>query len=99
MSDWTLNWSIFDESKIAEGESMSTMNVICRMDEDRVAELDKLGEYYDRDRSFLINQAVDRFLRYHQWQIEEVEKAIAEADAGKVLSQEEFEAEVKTWCK
>jgi predicted transcriptional regulator len=69
------------------------------MDEDRVAGLDKLGEFYDRDRSYLINQAVDRFLSYHQWQVEEVEKAIAEADAGEVLSEEEFEAEVKKWCK
>jgi RHH-type rel operon transcriptional repressor/antitoxin RelB len=78
---------------------MSKVNVTCRMDEERVAGLDKLGQYYDRDRSYLINQAVDRFLSYHQWQLKEVEKAIAEADAGELLTEKEFDAEMKKWRK
>ena len=78
---------------------MEKVNVTCRMEKDRVAGLDKLGQYYDRDRSYLIKQAVDRFLNYHQWQLEEVDRAIAEADAGDLLTEKEFEADMKKWRK
>lgn len=78
---------------------MTKVNVTCRMDDDRVAGLDRLGEYYDRDRSYLINEAVERYLSYHQWQLDEVDKAIAEANAGELLSEKEFDVEMKKWRK
>jgi predicted transcriptional regulator len=61
---------------------MKTINVTCRIPEDKVALLDKLGAHYDRDRSYLVNQAVEGFLSMHEWQIQEVEKALKEAEAG-----------------
>jgi len=61
---------------------MEKVNVTCRMNKAQVALLDKLGEHFDRDRSYLVKQAVAEYLSTHQWQIEETERAIAEADAG-----------------
>jgi len=61
---------------------MRKVNVTCRMTEAQVALLDKLGAHFDRDRSYLVNQAVAGFLSMHQWQIEETQRAVAEADAG-----------------
>ena len=46
----------------------------------------------DRDRSHLINQAVESYLEVKRWHIEQIEKAVADADAGKFASPEEVEA-------
>jgi len=61
---------------------MKNVNVTCRIKEDRVAMLDKLGSHYARDRSYLINQAVESYLSMHEWQIAEIEAALKEAAAG-----------------
>ncbi len=68
------------------------VSVTVRLDQDTVSFLDRLAEVQDRDRSYLIKQAVGNFVRLHRWQIEEIEKAIEEADAGLFLSDEEAAA-------
>lgn len=68
------------------------VNVTVRLDQDTVAFLDKLAEAEDRDRSYLIKQAVANFVQLHRWQIEEIKKAVAEADAGQFLTDEESAA-------
>jgi predicted transcriptional regulator len=71
---------------------MKKVNVTCRLDGDAVAFLDELGARTDRDRSYLIKDAVRRYISLHRWQIEEVEKGIAEADRGEFATDEEVEA-------
>ena len=68
------------------------VNITVRLDQETVAFLDELAEVQDRDRSYLIKQAVANFVRLHRWQIEEIEKAVKEADAGLFLSDEETAA-------
>jgi predicted transcriptional regulator len=41
-----------------------------------------LTRSHDRDRSYLIKVAIDSYLAYHQRDIKEIKKAIAEADTG-----------------
>jgi predicted transcriptional regulator len=76
---------------------MEKVNVTFRIEKDRVAMLDELGQSCDRDRSYLMNQAVEEFLARQRWQIEEVKRALAEAKEGKFLTEEEFLAEVASW--
>jgi predicted transcriptional regulator len=71
---------------------MTKVNVTCRLDGESVAFLDTLGKNLDRDRSYLIKDAVNRYIEMHRWQIEEIQKAITEADAGEFASGEEVEA-------
>ena len=68
------------------------VSVTIRLDQDTVAFLDRLADVEDRDRSYLIKQAVADFVRLHRWQIDEIEKAVKEADAGLFLSDEETTA-------
>jgi len=68
-----------------------------RLDPDTVAFLNKLAELQDRDRSYLIKQAVGNFVELHRWQIEEIEKAIKEADEGLFASDEEVESRFSKW--
>jgi RHH-type transcriptional regulator, rel operon repressor / antitoxin RelB len=69
---------------------MEKVNVTCRLNADDVAFLDKLAETTERDRSYLIKQAVADFISLQKWQIEEIEAAIAEAEEGKFLSDAEM---------
>ena len=71
---------------------MTKVNVTCRLDGDAVAFLDTLGKNVDRDRSYLIKDAVNRYIEMHRWQIEEIEKALAEAEAGDFASDTEVKA-------
>ena len=68
------------------------VNITVRLDQETVAFLDKLAQVEDRDRSYMIKKAVANFVRLHRWQIEEVEKAVEEADSGLFLSDEETAA-------
>jgi len=70
---------------------MEKSNVTVRLEADKIALLDDLAKSDDRDRSYLIKQAIDGYLRMRQWHIEEIKKAIAEADAGDFASEEEVE--------
>jgi predicted transcriptional regulator len=69
--------------------TMSKVNVTVRLEEECVAYLDELSQIDDRDRSYLIKEAIESYLRQRRWQIEEVRKAVAEADAGDFASDEE----------
>jgi len=61
---------------------MEKINVTCRLAVDDVAFLDKLAQSMERDRSYLIKKAVSEYIALHRWQIEEVERALAEYEAG-----------------
>ncbi len=71
---------------------MEKVNVTCRLDAEDVAFLDKLGKVTERDRSYLIKKAVSEYIALHKWQIEEVERAIGEADGGQFASDKEVRA-------
>jgi len=45
----------------------------------------------DRDRSYLLNQAVDNYLDLQQYHIELIEKGIRQADAGELVDHSEVE--------
>lgn len=67
-------------------------SVSFRIEVDKLALLDHLAAVADRDRSYLLNEAVDRFLEVRRWQAEEIRKAIAEADAGEFATDDEVRA-------
>ncbi|MBN3958038.1 CopG family transcriptional regulator [Nostoc sp. NMS8] len=71
---------------------MSKENITFRIDSDRKAALDAIAFGMNRDRSYILNEAVAVYLEIHQWQIEEIQKGIAEADAGEFASDEEVKA-------
>ncbi len=68
---------------------MKKVNVTCRLEEESVAFLDMLGKNLDRDRSYLIKDAVNHYIEMHRWQMDDIKKAIAEADAGDFASEKE----------
>jgi len=69
--------------------------ITARIPTDKLAALDELAGHQDRDRSYLINEAIDQYLAHRQWMLEEIRKAMAEVEAGEVLSEEESETFMK----
>jgi predicted transcriptional regulator len=66
--------------------------ITARVDPEKVAFLDALADAQDRDRSYLVNEALDQYIAHRRWMVEEIRKAVAEADAGEFLSDEESES-------
>jgi predicted transcriptional regulator len=60
-----------------------------RMDENRLKALDKVAGGLDRDRTYVVTQAIDAFLDAQRWQIEYIEEAMREAQAGKFATASE----------
>lgn len=68
-----------------------------RLQSDKVAALDTLAESLDRDRTYLLNQAVQAYLDIQQWQLEEIRAGIAEADAGRLIGHSKVKAMAARW--
>jgi len=62
-----------------------------RTDSKKVEALDALASVYDRDRSYLLNEAVDNYLDLQQYHIELIEKGIRQADAGELVDHSDVE--------
>jgi predicted transcriptional regulator len=63
-----------------------------RLDAERVAELDELGKAQARDRTFLLNEAVEAYLDVQRWQLAHIKESIRQADSGMGKSHEEVVA-------
>ncbi len=72
--------------------AMSKENITFRLDSEKRAALDAIAAGLDRDRSYLINEAITLYLEMHQWQLQEIQRAVAEADAGDFASEAEVTA-------
>ncbi|MDZ8029981.1 CopG family transcriptional regulator [Nostoc sp. DedSLP04] len=71
---------------------MSKEKITFRIDSDRKAALDASAVAMNCDRSYILNEAVATYLEMYQWQTEEIQKGIAEADAGDFADDEEVKA-------
>ncbi|GHV48807.1 hypothetical protein FACS1894204_13210 [Synergistales bacterium] len=50
-----------------------------------------------RDRSYIINEALNSYIDLQEWQMSEIEKGLTELDRGEFLSDEEVEAAFARW--
>lgn len=71
---------------------MPMQTISFRMERKQVKALDKLAQRQDRDRTHLLNEAVNVYLEIQEWQIEQIRKGIREADAGQTVPHEEVVA-------
>jgi predicted transcriptional regulator len=62
-----------------------------RTDSRKVEALDAIAASQDRDRSYLLNQAIDSYLELQQYHVELVEKGIQQAEAGNLVDHAEVE--------
>ena len=76
---------------------MEKQTVSFRLETNKVAALDALAGSMDRDRTYLLSEAVQAYLDLQQWHIEQIEAGIAEADAGQVVDHRRVKAMAARW--
>jgi predicted transcriptional regulator len=70
-------------------QDMEKQTVTFRLDSDKVKALDALASAVDRDRTYLLKEAVEAYLDVQQWQIEHIKAAVRQADSGKFRAHEQ----------
>jgi predicted transcriptional regulator len=50
------------------------------------AALDAIAATADRDRTWVVNEALNAYMETHRWQVEHIQQGLREADAGKFVS-------------
>ncbi|WP_420236509.1 CopG family ribbon-helix-helix protein [Telmatobacter bradus] len=70
-----------------------------RIDANKVEALDKLAQAMDRDRSYLLNRAVEGYLAEQQRFAAMVEEGIDDLKAGRFIPHEEVGALLAGWEK
>ncbi len=73
----------------------STMSV--RLDQEIKKRLENLAAATDRSRSFLAAEAIREYVENNEWQIQEIQAALAEADAGDFATEAEVEKFARKW--
>jgi predicted transcriptional regulator len=63
-------------------EATSKKTISFRLESEKVAALDQLAKAQTRDRTFLLNEAVDAYLDNQQWQIKHIQEGLRQAEAG-----------------
>jgi predicted transcriptional regulator len=76
---------------------MEKQTISFRLESSRVAALDALAGAMNRDRTYLISEAVQAYLETQQWHLQEIEAGIAEADAGRVIDHRKVKAMAAKW--
>jgi predicted transcriptional regulator len=74
-----------------------TTTLTIRLKPEIKSRLDKLSVSTHRSKSFLAAEAVREFIEINEWQIEELIKAVNEADAGDFASGQEVWAVFNKW--
>jgi predicted transcriptional regulator len=75
---------------------MSESSVLTlRLDAKLKNQLDRLSKSMNRSRSFVAAQAIQEYVSVNEWQINEIKKGLAEADAGDFVTDEEMQQTIR----
>ncbi|HTF96663.1 MAG TPA: CopG family ribbon-helix-helix protein [Cellvibrio sp.] len=75
---------------------MSTTMTI-RLDDDLKERLTKLADATHRSKSFLATEAIRDFVELNEWQVQEIQHAVAAADKREFASEDQVKDVFKKW--
>jgi len=75
----------------------STTTLTVRLPDELRAKLDQLSRATERSRSWLAQDAIRAYLELNQWQTEEIQAGMREADAGEFATNGEVGAVRRRW--
>ena len=74
-------------------ETSTTISV--RADESLVADLDQLADALDRNRNWVINEAIANYVELQRWQLQQIQKGVADSDAGRTVPHKQVRARME----
>ena len=72
---------------------MEKQTITFRTNRKKVRALDRLADALERDRSYLLNEAVDQYLSVHEYHLQQIREGLAQARAGKLIDYEQVKAD------
>ena len=80
-------------------QNMATKVITFRLPEEKLIALDSVAEMQQRDRSFVINEAVSQYLSLQEYHRSLIEEGIKEADAGKLVDHDKVVNMAAEWVR
>ena len=68
---------------------MASQTTSIRLDDEKLARIDRLADAIDRSRSWVMNQAIEQYLDHEEWFTQAVAEGIEAADRGDLVSHDE----------
>jgi len=68
-----------------------------RINDNMLGRIDGLATTLSRSRSWIINQAIERFIDYEEWFVQEVTDGLKEIDQDKIATDDDVIAEFGKW--
>lgn len=78
---------------------MKRQTVTFRIDSAKRKALDAIAAELDRDRSYVLNEAISQYLDVQQWQLLHIKEGLRQADAGEFAKDSEVSAAFAKWRK
>jgi predicted transcriptional regulator len=78
---------------------MALKTVTVRIPEEKVKKLDRAAKHQRRDRSFILNEAVDEYLSLQDYHLALIDEGIRQADHGELVPHEEVMKMVRSLSK
>ena len=72
--------------------SMAREIMTVRVESETKQALDTIAATLDRDRSYVVNDALAAYVETHRWQIEHIRRGLREANAGKFVPDREMKS-------
>jgi len=69
---------------------MPSLPITTRLDKDTIEKLEKLADATKRSKSFLVAEAVDKYLREQEWQVAAIKEGVLEAEKGDFAADNEI---------
>lgn len=67
------------------------------IDEVMLGRIDSLANTLSRSRSWVINQAIGRYIEYEEWFVQQVKNAMEEVEQGEIASDQEVAERFRKW--
>ena len=71
---------------------MEKETISFRLDAEKKNAIDKIAESMERDRTYVLDQAISAYIDLQKWQIEHIEEGVKRAKAGEIATDDQVEA-------
>lgn len=76
---------------------MKKPTITFRIETRKIKALDSIAAGIDRDRSYVLNDAINGYLETHQWQLAHIKEGLRQADAGQFAKDSEVRTAFARW--
>ncbi len=76
---------------------MAKETVTLRIETEKKEAVDAIADALDRDRSYILNEAITAYLDAHRWHLEHIEKGLRQAKAGRFATERQVKRALARW--